>query len=472
MACRADEPPAPRQQRIALRLSGLLCESLSDDFIEHVQGQHYNFRHVMFPTSPSPTLRPQTPKIGDGGLAITSISASRVLYSTVIRFWPCLGRIWGKTELMNAHGELRESLQAVAKRSVGLVPACNNEASIRLYLVLPMIGLLGYDSSDPLEVYPNHETDAIDGVVSRADFAILSAGNPVIAFATARSASDLAAKRAALAKYFNAWSSAKLGVVTNGILYEFYVDSASPGQMDDQPFLTLDLETAAQSGVPDEVLEALSYATKGAFDPDMIAEKAHLQVVRKRLRTAFIEEAQSPSAELCRVMLHQIGFANVRKDAIERHYAPLVKTAFEEALVLPVVAKLRGASGDGKGNVNLHVGPKIAAAERELAIFNYIRRRLAFLVKDETAFAAIDRIGFKDYVGKLVVYYDREPKGRIFELIRGSDGYDKFIFPEPFGEIITNTIANIDEPLKATFVARVRELDNGVLAAQRQLRLA
>ncbi len=374
---------------------------------------------------------------------------------------------------MTAHGELREGLAAVAKRSVGLVPACNNEASIRLYLVLPMIGLLGYDSSDPLEVYPNHEADDVGGYVARADFAILSGGVPVIAFATARGAGDMATKRGELASYVNAWSSAKLGIVTNGILFEFYVDSHVPGHMDDEPFLTLDLETAAQSGVPDEVLEALTYATKGAFDPDMIAEKAHLQVVRKRLRTAFIEEAQSPSADLCRLMLNQIGFANVRKDTIERFYAPLVKNALEEALVLPVVQKLRSGSGnDGKGNPNLHVAPRIASAERELAVFNYVRRRLAFLVKDETAFQAIDRLAFKDYVGKLVVYYDRDPKGRVFELIRGSDGYDKFIFPEPFGEIVTNTIAQIDEALKATFVARVRELDNGVLAAQRNLRLA
>jgi hypothetical protein len=374
---------------------------------------------------------------------------------------------------MTAHGELREGLTAIAKRSVGLVPACNNEASIRLYLVLPMIGLLGYDSSDPLEVYPNHEADEQNGHVARADFAILSGGAPVIAFATARSSGEMSTKRSELAQYINAWNSAKLGVVTNGILFEFYVDSHQPGAMDDEPFLTLDLETVAQSSVPDEVLETLAYATKGAFDPDMIAEKAHLQVVRKRLRTAFIEEAQAPSMELCRVMMTQIGFGNVRKDAIERHYSPLVKAAFEEALVLPVVQKLRsGGSSDGKGNAGLHLGPKIVAAERELAIFNYIRRRLAFLVKDEVAFQAIDRLSFKDFVGKLVVYYDRDPKGRVFELIRGVDGFDKFIFPEPFGEIVTNQIQQIDEALKATFVARVREVDNGVLAGQRNLRLA
>ena len=375
---------------------------------------------------------------------------------------------------MNALGELRENLAAVAKRSVGLVPACNNEASIRLYLVLPMIALLGYDSSNPLEVYPNHEADAAaDGHIARADFAILSPGGPVIAVSAARSAGDLGAKRGELARYFGGWPSAKLGVVTNGILFEFYVDSAMPRQMDEQPFLTLDLESVARNGAPDEVLESLVFATKAAFDPDMIAEKAHLQVVRKRLRTAFIEEAQSPSSELCRVMLHQIGFPNVRKEAIERHYVPLVKTAFEEALVLPVVQRLRSAAAaDGNAGVSLPVAPKIAAAERELAIFNYIRRRLAFLVKDEQAFAAIDRLGFKDYVGKIVVYYDREPKGRIFELIRGSEGYDKFIFPEPFAEIVTNVIATIDEPLRTTFMARVREIDVGVLAGQHQLRLA
>ena len=83
---------------------------------------------------------------------------------------------------MNAVSELRAGLIAVAKRSIALAKACNNEESTRLYLLLPVIGLLGYDSSDPLEVYPNHETDPIGGEVHRADFAILSSGAPVIAF--------------------------------------------------------------------------------------------------------------------------------------------------------------------------------------------------------------------------------------------------------------------------------------------------
>jgi hypothetical protein len=46
---------------------------------------------------------------------------------------------------MNAQNELRAGLCAIAKRSVGLMSACGNEESTKLYLVLPILGLFGYD---------------------------------------------------------------------------------------------------------------------------------------------------------------------------------------------------------------------------------------------------------------------------------------------------------------------------------------
>ena len=36
------------------------------------------------------------------------------------------------------------------------------------------------------------------------------------------------------------------------------------------------------------------------------------------------------------------------------------------------------------------------------------------------------------------LYYDNERKGRLFDYIEGSEGFDKFIFPSPYGEIVTN----------------------------------
>jgi len=56
------------------------------------------------------------------------------------------------------------------------------------------------------------------------------------------------------------------------------------------------------------------------------------------------------------------------------------------------------------------------------------------------------------------VYYRNVHKGRLFDFIEGSNGYDKFVFAEPFGEIVTNSMTDIDEALRKTFSQRVRDL--------------
>ena len=99
-----------------------------------------------------------------------------------------------------------------------------------------------------------------------------------------------------------------------------------------------------------------------------------------------------------------------------------------------------------------------------------MRRRLAYLVDNESGYGAIDAIRYKDYVGKLVVYLERERKGRLFDYIEGADGFDKFVFPEPHGEIVTSDLSEIDAALKSVFERRLRELghdDNRQALARR-----
>jgi hypothetical protein len=362
---------------------------------------------------------------------------------------------------MNPFNELRAGLCALAKRSVGLMSACGNEESTKLYLALPMLGLLGYDYSNPYEVYPEHMAHFDPNTPIKVDFAIMRDGQPVIGIECKKVGSDLSGPRAEIRTYYNALPTTRLAILTNGIVFEFFVDSVDPNIMDEEPFLTLDLDTVSRNGVSDEVLETLLYTTKDNFNPDTIAELAHVQLVKKRLRTVLVEETKTPSEEFCRFFLQKAGLKNVRKGTIERYYGPVIKSAFEEALVLPVVQRLRAdATPEGKFNsVNLHqIGQRIVTTERELAIVNYVRRRLAFLVSDDLLFNAIDRVEYKDYVGKLAIYYDKESTGRMFDYIGGADGIDKYIFPAPYGEIITSNITDIDEPLKATFTARVRDI--------------
>ena len=357
---------------------------------------------------------------------------------------------------MGTREELRDGIALLAKRSVGLMKVCSNEESTKLYLVLPLLGLLGYDYSNPYEVYPEHIADFDPRQPNKVDLAILRDGQPIIAIECKKVGADLVDARGQLRSYFNALPATKLAILTNGILFEFFVDLAESNVMDEEPFLTLDLEIVAQNGVSDDVLETLAQMTKATFSADTIAELAHVQLVKKRLRTAFVEEANVPSEDLCRLFLQKVGLRNVRKAALDRYYAPMIKTAFSEALVLPLAERLRAEGGDAEGV--RQAAQRIVTSERELSMFNYVRRRLAFLVSDEAGFNAIESVGYKDYVGKFAVFYDRSQKGRLFDYIEGANGFDKFIFPEPYGEIVTNIILDIDEPLRAIFAARVREM--------------
>jgi predicted type IV restriction endonuclease len=359
---------------------------------------------------------------------------------------------------MTTSNELRAGLLTLARRSVSIMTACSNEESTKLYLVLPFLGLLGYDYANPYEVYPEHVAQP----GCKTDFAILRDGLPVIAIDVEKSGSDLNIGHDALARYFAAVPEAKLAIQTNGTLFQFFVDSAAPNTLDAEPYLTVDLETIARAGVTDEVLEALIAATKDHYDPETVAEAAHVQLVKRRLRTVFVSEASGPSEEFCRYALERIGLKSVAKPVIERYYAPMIKSAFEESLVAPVVERLKSqATGDGRSGtpVAIHqLGQRIATTEHQLQIFNYVRRRLAYLAEDDAQFEAIESVRFTDYVGRISVFYERERKGRLFDYIEGADGYDKYIFPDPIGEIISNNVLEIDTALKTVFTARVKEL--------------
>lgn len=362
---------------------------------------------------------------------------------------------------MTTPNELRAALTAVAKRSISITDACTNEESAKLYLALPFLGLLGYDYTNPYEVYPDHAAGFPPAGPQRIDFAVLRNGTPIIAMEVRAAKADIATERGELANYFNAVESVKLGIMTNGGVFSFYVDSDHPDTLDSEPFLTIDLETIARVGVPDEVLDSLMLLIKANFDPETVAEAAHVQLVKKRLRNAFVDEANGPSEDFCRFALTKVGLRNVKPEAIDRYYAPMIKSAFEESLVLPVVQRLRADPSAEARNTpaSLHqIGQRIATSEREIALLGYVRRRLAYLVDDEQHFEAIEEVQAKDYVGRLVVYYSRERKGRLFDFIASPDKTDKYIFPDPIGEIVTNTISEIDSALKVSFVSRVREL--------------
>lgn len=368
--------------------------------------------------------------------------------------------------------DLRAKLIDFSKRAVEILPACTNVESTKLFLIMPMLGVLGYDYTNPFEVHPEHAAE-LSGA-NKVDLAILRDGQPVIAVQCKNVGTDLVEEREQLRTYFNALASTKLGVLTNGIVYEFFVDSNEPNVMDEEPFLTLDLEMAARVGIGEEVLDGLRCVTKTAYDPERLAESAYLRLLKKRLRTHVADEFLNPSEDFCRHLLRSADVRNVRRETIERYYAPLVKAAMDDVARIATSRKVP-VNGEGVAKTASEVegvDGRIVTTERELAVYAYVRRRLAFLIKEEAQFAAIEHVQYKDYLGKMRVYLARELKGRLFDYIEGADGYDKFIFPDPIGAIVTNNLVDIDAALRATFLTRFQTLMEELRAAFAQRRSA
>ncbi len=362
---------------------------------------------------------------------------------------------------MHGHGDLQAKLNSIAERLPTIRSVCTNEESTKLFLVLPVLNALGYDVTDPNVVQPEFAADFREGLSDRVDYAILRDGVPVIAVECKKVGVDLTSNRGQLRGYFSALQSVRLGILTNGLRFEFFVDVENANIMDDEPFLTLDMEASVQRAIPADVLDGLGTVTRSGFHPTAIAELAERRLVAKRLRTAVMQEVREPSLDLCRVLLRSARMENVHKSRIANIYSSMVRNAFEEAFVIPVMELLRTKQTNPESSASAVTDAairRIVTTDRELAVYRYVCRRLAFLAGDEHQFSAIEHVHYKDYLGKFAVYYRSINKGRLFDFIEGSDGFDRFIFPEPIGEISTSTMADIDQPLRAVFSLRISEL--------------
>ena len=135
---------------------------------------------------------------------------------------------------MEFAAELKRIAEGIPYQKVN----ARNEQQTIEGLIRPFIVALGYDLGNPLET-PAQNTCG-DG--SRVDFAILYEGKPVIIFECKPTFHErLIDDRGQLRRYFHA-AKPLVGVLPNGIQYQFFGDLDSDGSMDSEPFLEINLD--------------------------------------------------------------------------------------------------------------------------------------------------------------------------------------------------------------------------------------
>lgn len=182
-----------------------------------------------------------------------------------------------------------ERLESLSKKLVQVGNSLETEEATKNALVMPFLhSVLGYDVFDPTEVVPEFTADTGTKKGEKVDYALLKDGEVQILIECKKHGETLTSKHASqLFRYFSV-THARLAVLTNGAIYEFYSDIDAPNKMDEKPFLTLDLNDIDEHVVPE-----IKKLTKSSFDVDSIVDVAgelkYLNQIKKILAVQFKE---------------------------------------------------------------------------------------------------------------------------------------------------------------------------------------
>lgn len=217
--------------------------------------------------------------------------------------------------------DFNESIKQFSERIEMLKDTINTEEATKMSLVVPLFQLLGYDVFNPTEFCPEYIADVGIKKGEKVDYAIMVDGEPSILIECKSCTEDLDRHSSQLFRYFGT-SSAKFGILTNGIIYKFFTDLEETNKMDLVPFLEINM-----LGLKDSQLNELKKFCKGSFDRDKIFSTAEELKYSSLIKSFLAALYDNPSDDFVRFILTDIYDGQKNQRVIEK-FAPVVKRAF------------------------------------------------------------------------------------------------------------------------------------------------
>jgi hypothetical protein len=119
-------------------------------------------------------------------------------------------------------------------------------------------------------------------------------------------------------------TTARFGVLTNGVEYRFFSDLDAPNKMDAKPFLDVDLRT-----VEDGQLVQLKKFAKLNFDLESILETASDLKYTGEIKKILGQEMTEPSEELVRLFAKRV-YSGTFTKGVREQFGAITKRALQE----------------------------------------------------------------------------------------------------------------------------------------------
>jgi hypothetical protein len=223
--------------------------------------------------------------------------------------------------------EFKNRLLTHARTVVERAGRAQSEEATKQFLILPFLQLLGYDPLNPDEVIPEADASFSDKFKNRVDYAISKEGVPVIAIEAKKVGSLATANRGELKGYYNAVPTVKLGILTDGLVYQLYSDTDQENLMDDEPFAVVDLTQVAQEQIADDAFDALLKLRRDTFDPADIGADARRKIYISEYVKALESAFKDPSESFVRTLMDMAGVEGKRTAKLLGEHRPYISEA-------------------------------------------------------------------------------------------------------------------------------------------------
>jgi len=311
-----------------------------------------------------------------------------------------------------------ERLQGLSKKIGQVGESLETEEATKNALIMPFLhSVLGYDVFDPSEVVPEFTADTGTKKGEKVDYALVKDGEVQILIECKKFGEKLATKHAnQLFRYFSV-TNARIAILTNGNIYEFYTDLDAPNKMDEKPFLILNMSELDEHIVPE-----IKKLTKSTFDVDSVVDAAGELKYLNAIKRVLSEQFKEPEEDFVKFFTSKV-YDGVQTSKVKAQFMDISKKALKQFLNDSINARLKSAIGEEshaeKTTINdiesienepeIEEKSKVVTTQDELDGYNIIKAILRSALD-------VSRITFRDtqsYFGILLDDNNRKPLCRL-----------------------------------------------------------
>ncbi|WP_424230429.1 type I restriction endonuclease [Actinophytocola sp.] len=225
------------------------------------------------------------------------------------------------------------------------------EEATKNAFVMPFIStVLGYDVFNPAEVIPEFTADVGTKKGEKIDYAVSHGGKIQLLIEVKKVNDPLKIEHASqLFRYF-AVTNARIAILTNGEVYQFYTDLDAPNRMDAKPFLVLDF-----AALDDTLLPELAKLTKESFDLDSVISAAGELKYIGQLKRVLAAQFKQPEDDWVRFLTTRV-YEGAFTQKVREQFMPLVVKAAGQFLNEQVNDRLKNALAGPDSYVSVSSG--------------------------------------------------------------------------------------------------------------------